>query len=93
MPIMIRNTMKKVAKSHIRKFRRPRRIRSWVRLCEGSVSEPYMAIRIAPPTTKTVPITEYLVNGSCRSKVAHAVLKTNPEACNVDSTGSGSVVI
>ncbi|CAG8951347.1 hypothetical protein HYFRA_00008097 [Hymenoscyphus fraxineus] len=52
-----------------------------------------MAISAAPLDTKIVPPKDHLVNGSPKIKVAHIELKTSPDACNVDKTGRGSVVI
>ena len=52
-----------------------------------------MAIRTAPVETSSVPPSDHVVKGSPRINVAHIELNTRPDACNVDSTGSGSVVI
>lgn len=54
---------------------------------------PNKAIRTAPPATKSVPSIENLVKGSSSIRVAQAVLKTKPDACRVDRTGKGKVVI
>ena len=50
-------------------------------------------MRIAPPVTSSVPPKDHLVNGSLNIKVAQIELKTSPAACNVESTGRGSVDI
>jgi hypothetical protein len=54
---------------------------------------PKMAINMAPLDTNTVPPKDQRVKGSPRIKVAHIELKTNPDACKVERTGKGSVVI
>jgi hypothetical protein len=54
---------------------------------------PNIAISTAPLDTNTVPPNDQLVKGSPRIRVAHMELKTRPEACSVDNTGRGSVVI
>lgn len=54
---------------------------------------PNMAINMAPLETSNVPPSDHAVNGSPRISVAHIELNTRPEACSVERTGSGSVVI
>lgn len=63
------------------------------RLWAGSPIAPNVAMRAAPAQVRIVPIIEYLVNGSFRSIVAKAVLKTKPDAWRVERTGRGRVVI
>jgi hypothetical protein len=66
---------------------------SWSKLWAGSGIAPKIAISTAPLDTSIVPPKDQRVNGSPRIKVAHIELKTRPDACSVDSTGNGSVVI
>jgi hypothetical protein len=66
---------------------------NWSRLWAGSGIAPKTAISTAPLDTSNVPPKDQRVNGSPRIKVAHIELKTRPDACSVDSTGNGSVVI
>lgn len=54
---------------------------------------PKVAISIAPLETSIVPPNDHRVKGSPSITVAHIELKTSPEACRVDKTGRGSVVI
>jgi hypothetical protein len=54
---------------------------------------PNKAISNAPIATSTVPTNEYRVKGSLRMMEAHIELKTRPDACRVDRTGRGRVVI
>ena len=54
---------------------------------------PKIAMSRAPAQTSSVPPSDQRVNGSPRISVAQMELKTRPEACSVESTGSGSVVI
>jgi hypothetical protein len=63
------------------------------RLCADSGIAPKIAMSTAPVETSIVPPKDQRVKGSPRIKVAHIELKTNPDACNVDKTGNGSVVI
>ena len=90
---MVRTTIRKVAIIQSTNCRSPSRANSWSRECAGSAMAPNVAIRTAPPHTNIVPTREYLVNASCRINVASKELNTNPEACSVESTGSGRVVI
>jgi hypothetical protein len=78
---------------HATNVRRPSSKSSWSSVCAGSGIAPNIAINTAPLETSNVPPKDQRVKGSPRIKVAHIELKTNPEACNVDNTGSGSVVI
>ena len=75
------------------KFHLLSRTSNCVRLCAGSATAPNVAIKAAPAQVRIVPISEYRVKGSLSRRVAKAVLKTSPEACSVDRTGSGRVVI
>ena len=54
---------------------------------------PNKAISSAPMATSMVPTKEYRVNGSLRMMEAHIELKTRPDACRVERTGRGRVVI
>ena len=54
---------------------------------------PKVAIRAAPTHVKIVPTRENGVKDSPSMRVANAVLKTRPDACNVERTGKGRVVI
>lgn len=47
----------------------------------------------APAQTSKVPTKDHLVKGSPRIRVAQMELKTSPEACKVERTGRGRVVI
>jgi hypothetical protein len=71
----------------------PNNNNSWSKLCAGSGIAPKIAISTAPLDTSMVPAKDQRVNGSPRIKVAHIELKTSPDACKVESTGNGSVVI
>lgn len=77
----------------ITNVRRPRSNSSWSSVWAGSGIAPNIAISIAPVETNNVPPKDHLVNGSPNIKVAQMELKTRPEACSVDNTGSGKVVI
>lgn len=66
---------------------------NWFRVCAGSGIAPKIAISTAPADTNRVPPKDQRVKGSPRIRVAHIELKTSPDACNVDNTGSGRVVI
>ena len=78
---------------HITNVRRPSSKSSWSNVCAGSGIAPKIAISTAPLETSNVPPKDQRVKGSPRIKVAHIELKTSPDACNVDNTGNGSVVI
>ncbi len=78
---------------HTTKVFLPSKYNSWSKLCAGSGIAPKIAIRTAPLDTSNVPPKDQRVKGSPRIKVAHIELKTRPDACSVDSTGNGSVVI
>ena len=52
-----------------------------------------MAINTAPLDTSNVPPKDQCVKGSPRIKLAHIELKTSPDACKVERTGKGRVVI
>lgn len=54
---------------------------------------PKRAIKRAPTATSRVPTKEYRVKGSLRMMEAHIELKTRPDACRVERTGRGRVVI
>lgn len=71
----------------------PNKNNSWSKLCAGSGIAPNIAISTAPLDTRSVPPKDQRVKGSPRIKVAHIELKTRPDACSVDSTGNGNVVI
>ena len=94
-PAIAMMAMTKMACStiHNTNVRRPNNCSSWSKLCAGSGIAPKIAISTAPLDTSNVPPKDQRVKGSPRIKVAHIELKTNPEACNVDKTGNGSVVI
>lgn len=77
----------------IMKFLRLRRCSNCCRLWAGSPMAPKVAMSAAPEHVKTVPKREKRVNGSPSNRVANAVLNTSPEACRVDRTGRGKVVI
>lgn len=78
---------------HVTKGPRPRRNSSWSRLWAGSGIAPKIAMSTAPVDTNSVPPKDQRVNGSPRIREAQIELKTRPEACRVDSTGKGRVVI
>lgn len=78
---------------HITNARLPINCSNWSKLCAGSGMAPNIAIKIAPLDTNTVPPKDQRVKGSPRIKEAHIELKTRPDACNVERTGSGRVVI
>ena len=78
---------------HTTKGLLPNNNNSWSRLCAGSGIAPKIAISTAPLDTSIVPPKDQRVKGSPKIKVAHIELKTRPDACSVDSTGNGSVVI
>ena len=90
---MSKMTMTAVEIIHTRKCLRTRSANNWSRLCEGSEMAPNSAMRSAPIATSSVPMKEYLVKGSLSMMEAHIELKTRPEACRVERTGSGRVVI
>ena len=75
------------------KARRPSSFSNSSRPCAASGIAPNMAIKMAPVETSNVPPNDQRVKGSPRIKVAHIELKTSPEACKVDRTGKGRVVI
>jgi hypothetical protein len=55
---IIRTATKKVPNNHMRNWPRPSRVSNWLRLWEGSVTEPKMPIRMAPIATRMVPTRE-----------------------------------
>ena len=78
---------------HIIKVLLPSSNSNWSRLCAGSGIAPNIAINTAPLETSNVPPKDQRVKGSPRIRVAQIELKTSPDACNVERTGKGRVVI
>ncbi len=91
--MMVPITTTMVPNIQTRKSHLARRARSCDKLCAGSPMAPKVAISAAPAQVRIVPTREYRVKGSFSSMVAKRVLKTKPEACSVERTGKGRVVI